>query len=84
MSVPPHDGAGSTLLWAWARSRARRRSREACPNEDIDRLYFFEAHRDGLIVALILPLDAVRQAYTDGFVQKSEGIPSRDATAKQA
>ena len=67
--VPPRDRAGSTLLRAWARSRARRKSHEACPNEEIDRLYFFEAHRDGVIVALILPLGAVQQASRDSCVE---------------
>jgi hypothetical protein len=67
--VPPRDRAGSTLLRAWARSRARRKSHEACPSEEIDRLYFFEAHRDGLIVAHILPLGAVHQAYPDSCVK---------------
>ena len=42
-----------------------KKSHEACPSEEIgeeiDRLYFFEAHRDGLIVAHILPLGAVHQ-----------------------
>jgi len=61
VGVPLVEGAGSTHLSAWARSRARRKSHEACPSEEIDRLYFFEAHRDGLIVAHILPRGAVHQ-----------------------
>ena len=79
--VPPRDRAGSTLLRAWARSRVRRKSPESCPNEEIDRLYFFEAHRDGVIVAHILLLGAVQQASADWFAQKSEGIPFDHATA---
>ena len=67
--VPPRDRAGSTLLRAWARSRVRRKSPEACPNEEIDRLYFFEAHRDGVIVAHILSLGAVQQASPDSCVE---------------
>ena len=67
--VPPRDRDGSTLLRAWARSRVRRKSPEACPNEEIDRLYFFEAHRDGVIVAHILPLGAVHQASPDSCVE---------------
>lgn len=49
--ITPRDHAGSTLLRGWGRSRARRKSPEACPTEGIDKLYFFEAHRDGLLVA---------------------------------
>ncbi len=45
-------------------------SHEACPNEEIDWLYFFEAHRDGVIVAHILSLGAVHQA-SDGLVCRS-------------
>lgn len=67
--VPPRDRDGSTLLRAWARSRVRRKSPEACPNEEIDRLYFFEAHRDGVIVAHILPLGAVHQESPDSCVE---------------
>ena len=67
--VPLVEGAGSTWLRAWARSRARRKSPEACPSEEIDRLYFFEAHRDGPIVAHIDPLGAVHQASPDSCVE---------------
>ena len=57
------------MVKAWAWSLARRKSDEACPNEEIDRLYFFEAHRDGLIVAHILPLGAVHRASPDSCVE---------------
>ena len=62
VGVPLVERAGSTQLRTWARSRARSKSPEACPSEEIDRLYFFEAHRDGVIVAHNLPLGAVHQA----------------------
>ncbi len=68
--VPLVEGPGSTLLRALARSRARRKFHEACPSEEIDRLYFFEAHRDGQIVAHNLSLGAVHQT-SDGFVCRS-------------
>lgn len=76
--VPLVERSGSTRVWAWARSRARRKSHEACPSEEIDRLYFFEAHRDGLIVAHILPRGAVHQTPI-GFVCRlsPRGMPTR-------
>ncbi len=69
LGVPLAEATGSTQLKAWARSRAGRKSPEACPSEEIDRLYFFKAHRDGVIVAHILSLGAVQQASADSCVE---------------
>ena len=78
LRVPLVEWPGSTHLRAWACRHARPRSHEACPSEEIDRLYFFETRRDGLIVAHSPPRGAVHQTPI-GFVRRlsPRGSPAR-------
>ena len=48
------------------------KNHQACPSGEIDRLYFLEAHRDGVIVAHIFPPGAAERALA-GFVCRSVG-----------